>query len=302
MMKRLLKIFILTSIKRCWTYGEVRTSSTDEVTLSRHRYPDDWRLPEEDNILGKPFNFTATEITASSISLRWAMNTSYDLIKGYWFSYKRYKYDPFEDSTYYYLNKFFIWGSDPAYKLNGLIPNTMYEVWIEPKGMVHTDKGEQSEIIIATTDTAAPSAPQIKNVTCYDTQKIYLEWKRPTTYMNVPKYMQDKNVDYYYIYHKKALENSYKDYVKIQASSEFVQRFLLDKEYVDVATEYCVKISAGIWSTQFNEMYKSDFSDEMCVDMPQVGCIFYPSISEEPSLALELGVFIIPITCLLLFV
>ena len=184
-MRRLLIIFILTSIKRCWTYGEERPSSSEEdddtVILSTWHSsdPDTWRLSED--ILGKPFNFTATEITATSISLHWAMNTNYDLIEGYWFNYK---YDSYEDSTYYYLNHYFIWGSDPAYKLTGLSPNTMYEVWIEPKGVVHTDKGEQSEKIIVTTDTAAPSAPTITNVTCYDTQKIYIEWKRPSTYNN----------------------------------------------------------------------------------------------------------------------
>ena len=144
---------------------------------------------------------------------------------------------------------------------------------------MHTDWGEESEKTTVTTDTAAPSAPLITNVTCYDTQKIYIEWKRP--YYNY-KFM---GVDYYYIFYKKALEHSYEEYVKILANSEVVQRFLLDKEYVDVSNEYCVKISAGVWSTHFNAMYKSDFSDEICVELPQVGCSHSPSILEQPSLA-----------------
>ena len=283
MMKRLLIILILTSIKRCcWTNGEVRP--TEEVILSRWHSgdPDTWRLSKDDNILGKPLNFTATEITGSSISLRWVMNTSYELIKGY-----RGHYKYFFEEDYYFLNSFFIWGSDPAYKLTGLIPNKTYEVRIEPVGLVHTDEGEKSDTITVTTDTAAPSAPLITNVTCYDTQKIYIEWKKPLTYYN-RRFMRDKNVDYYFIYYKKALENSYEEYVKIWPNSEVVQRFLLDKEYVDVSNEYCVKISAGIWSAKFIAMYKSNFSDEICVELPQVGCSHSPSISEQPSLGLEL--------------
>ena len=79
----------------------------------------------------------------------------------------------------------------------------------------------------------------------------------------------------------------------MQANSEVFQRYLLEEDYADVATEYCVKISAGIWSRQFNALYKSDFSDEICVDLPQVGCTPPP---------LELGNFILPTCLLLLFV
>ena len=112
-------------------------------------------MSENDNNLGKPFNFSASEITASSISLRWEMNTGYDLIEGYWLKYKYNSFEPY--STDYIENQKFIRGSDPAYKLTGLRPNVTYEVWITPKGMVHADMGEASEKITVTTETAAPA-------------------------------------------------------------------------------------------------------------------------------------------------
>ena len=138
------------------------------------------RLPEEDNVLGTPFNLTASNITASSLSLGWAMNTSYNKIRGYRVFYKHNSYEDIKT----------IEGPDPAYKLTGLSPYTMYEVWVMPIGVDGTEKGQASEKIFKTTDTASPSAPFITNVTCYETQKIYIEWKRPSTYY--------RNVDYYY--------------------------------------------------------------------------------------------------------
>ena len=213
------------------------------------------RLPEEDNILGTPFNLTATNITASSISLGWAMNTSYNQIRGYRVFYKHNSYEDIKT----------IEGPDPAYKLTGLSPYTMYEVWVMPIGVVGTEKGQASDKIFKTTDTASPSAPFITNVTCYETQKIYIEWKRPSTYY--------KNVDYYYIYYRTALESSYEENVQIQANSEDDQRFFLEKENVDVANEYCMKICAGTKSTKSSAVYKGEFSDEMCVELPQIGCI-----------------------------
>ena len=141
----------------------------------------------------------------------------------------------------------------------------MYEVWVMPIGVVGTEKGQASERIFKTTDTASPTAPFITNVTCYETQKIYIEWKRPSTYY--------KNVDFYYIYYKTTSESSYEEKVQIQANIEDDQRFFLEKENVDVENEYCMKICAGTKSTKSSAVYKGDFSDEMCVELPQIGCI-----------------------------
>ncbi len=58
------------------------------------------------------------------------------------------------------------------------------------------EEGVKSAEVPAVTDTEAPSAPFITNATCYESLKIYLEWKKPKNIY--------KQVDYYYIYYKPA--------------------------------------------------------------------------------------------------
>ena len=272
MMKKILIVFILTSIKRCWTS---KSKIEEEApTTKKHE-----RLLEDNNILGTPFNLTATDITASSISLSWAMNSSYDQIRGYIVIYRNKK-----QITYKGID-----GSNPAHKLTGLRPKARYEVWIEPRGVVYNnDHKKASEKIIVTTDTAGPSAPTITNVTCYGTQKIYVEWKKPSIYY--------KNVDYYYIYYK--TESSHEEYVHIQAKPGSVQRFLLDAKYVDFkgntislvekGNKFCVRISVGKKNTA---VYKGEFSNEMCVDMHEIGCI--PSASAKSKIQISLALIVI---------
>ena len=210
-------------------------------------------LEEEENTLGTPYNLTAKNITASSIRLTWALNTSYNRIKGYRVFYKHNSYEDVKTFA----------GQQPQYILKGLNPYTQYEFWVMPIGVDEADRGQVSEKIFKTTDTAAPSSPFITNVTCYETQKIYIEWKRPKTYY--------KTVDFYFIYYKSSSDSDYKE-VQIQADAEDDQRFFLEKDSVNVLNSYCMKICAGTKSTKSIDVYKGEFSEEKCVDLPEVGC------------------------------
>merc|ERR1719308_586734 len=177
-------------------------------------------LPSEPVVeLGQPPNITAT-----NMHLAWVMTSSYNDIRGYRVFYKHNSYEDIKTFD----------GQKPEFVLSGLVPYTQYKVWVVPVGLAKTGgTGKPSENILQTTDTAEPSAPFITNVTCYETQKIYIEWKRPKTYY--------KTVDYYYIYYKAEDDSVYQN--------------------VDVKRNYCLKICAGTKSTKSSSVYKGEFSE-----------------------------------------
>jgi len=230
-------------------------------------------LPSEPVVeLGQPQNLTATNITATSMHLAWVMTSSYNDIRGYRVFYKHNSYEDIKTFD----------GQKPEFILSGLVPYTQYKVWVVPVGLAKNGgTGKPSENILQTTDTAEPSAPFITNVTCYETQKIYIEWKRPKTYY--------KTVDYYYIYYKAEDDSVYQN-VQIQANADDDQRFFLEKENVDVKRNYCLKICAGTKSTKSSSVYKGEFSEELCVYLPAVNCSEVERAGEPaPSPAAELS-------------
>ena len=221
----------------------------EEATIS-------WEEEEEAELaeLASPQNLTVTNFTANSIFLTWVMNSSYNDIGGYRVYYKH----NYEDIKTVLDQK-------PQYLLSNLIPFTKYEVWVVPVGKETTEtEGEPSEKIFQTTDTAAPTAPFITNVTCYETQKIYIEWKRPKDYY--------KTVDYYFINYRPSLASAEYEDVQIQANAEDDQRFFLEKERLHIPNRYCLKIRAGTKSIKTSDVYLGDFSEEKCVLLPRVGC------------------------------
>ena len=230
------------------------TTADEEATIA---WPEEDVVVQKESVeLGTPQNLTVTNFTANSIFLTWVMNSSYNNIGGYRVYYKH----NFEDIKTTY-------GQKPEYLLSKLNPFTKYEVWVVPVGETEME-GKPSEKIWQTTDTAAPSAPFITNVTCYETQKIYIEWKRPKTYY--------KTVDYYYIHYKPSLESARYEDVQIQADVEDDQRFFLEKERLHIPNNYCLKISAGTKSTKTSEVYLGEFSEEKCVLLPRQGCAEQP--------------------------
>jgi hypothetical protein len=70
-----------------------------------------------------------------------------------------------------------------------------YDIWVVAVGL--ESEGPKSAELPAVTDTEAPSAPFITNATCYESLKIYLEWKKPKTiYKQVALRMTVINVNY----------------------------------------------------------------------------------------------------------
>ena len=190
--------------------------------------------------LGKPHNLTASNVTATSMQLSWKMNTSFNNIRGYRVFYK---HDSYADIKTFN-------GQLPRFSLSGLVPYTQYNVWVRPISTSHPNViAEESETILQTTDTAEPSAPFITNVTCYETQKIYIEWKRPTLYY--------KTINYYFVYYRAEGEREFKSH-QMQADSKDDQRFFLEQENSSLTPRknYCIKISAGTRSTSSDIVYQ----------------------------------------------
>ena len=190
--------------------------------------------------LGKPHNLTAFNVTATSMQLAWTMNTSYNNIRGYRVFYK---HDSYADIKTFN-------GQSPRFPLSGLVPYTQYNVWVRPISTSHPNViAAESDTILQTTDTAEPSAPFITNVTCYETQKIYIEWKRPSLYY--------KTINYYFVYYRAEGETEFKSH-QMQADSKDDQRFFLEQENSSLTPRksYCIKISAGTRSTSSDIVYQ----------------------------------------------
>jgi len=252
-----------------------RTADEEGTTL--------WPLLEEQEELGRPQNLSASNITATSMFLTWAITSSYNHIRGYRVFYKRGTYEDIKTFD----------GQKPRFLLTGLVPFTQYAISIVPVG-VSGGLGQASESILRTTDTTDPSAPFITNVTCYETQKIYIEWKRPKIYF--------KTVDYYYIYYKPDIKTEFED-VQIQANADDDQRFFLEKDsLLDVETIYCLKICAGTKSIKSAAVYKGQFSEELCVFLPRNGCEAPPSPADPagPADQLSVGIIVGAVAALLL--
>lgn len=77
------------------------------------------------------------------------------------------------------------------FTITNLRPFTRYKIIVKA---VTSEEGKPSQTLDVTTDVQGPSSPFIKNLTCYGSDKIYLEWERPASY--------NKQVDYYFVYYR----------------------------------------------------------------------------------------------------
>ena len=73
--------------------------------------------------------------------------------------------------------------SSRKYNLTGLNPFTKYTIWIKALLVDSTNDEEflsdKSEAILVETDVGEPSAPIITNLTCYESNSLFIQWKRP---------------------------------------------------------------------------------------------------------------------------
>lgn len=122
---------------------------------------------DEDPEIYQPKNLVADSVTQFSISLSWELEVDPVEIDKYRIHYKH----------QHYVDVITILQSENSYVLEGLVPYTSYEIWVE--SIVNGTTSERSESIFAQTDVQEPSPPKILNLTCWDTGAIYLEWARP---------------------------------------------------------------------------------------------------------------------------
>jgi len=155
---------------------EIQISANDEQEI------DD---SEDDLEFYQPKELKAIETTQTSISLEWVLDADpIDLDISYRIHYKHQIFNDVKTISQ----------SDPAYILQGLEPFTQYEIWVE--AIVNGTSSPASDHVFARTDIKEPSAPNIVNVTCYDTGALLVQWSRPDKF--------HKSVDYYTIYYRAA--------------------------------------------------------------------------------------------------
>jgi hypothetical protein len=120
--------------------------------------------------IGHPQKLEAIGSTQTSISLQWEIDIDPEFVDSYRIYYR---HQNFEDVKT-------VKEPQPSHILKGLEPYTQYEIWVA--SIVNGTSGLDSEHIFATTDVEEPSAPEITNVTCYDTGMLYVGWTRPLRY------------------------------------------------------------------------------------------------------------------------
>jgi len=233
---------------------EIQISSNDEGDGGINDDSDD--DSDDDLEFYQPKELKAIESTQTSISLEWILDADpLDLDISYRIHYK---HQHFEDVKT-------IRKSDPAYILQNLEPYTQYEIWVFTH--VNGSASPSSDHIWAHTDIKEPSAPNIINVTCYDTGQLLVEWTRPDKYY--------KSVDYYTIYHRPASAGMFEQ-ITIQSTDtdkESLLNFII--ENLTGNQEYVIKICAGTKRLSFEsepEPLLGEASAEFHVFLPKEKC------------------------------
>lgn len=188
--------------------GEDEEGSGDAVTLSDRLVADqgDDRPPgpshahadSEDFDQVRPVDIRVAAFAPRELALTWnlPLKDRSTIVTGYRIWYRNYGSNFTDVKT--------IQSDATLYKLTGLSPFTMYEIWVE--GILNnTIRTEPSAKISAHTDVDQPGPPVIHNVTCHGTGSLFVEWSKPNEYFN--------SVDYYRIYYRNSDDSKFKSVV-----------------------------------------------------------------------------------------
>ncbi|XP_017785982.1 PREDICTED: tyrosine-protein phosphatase 99A isoform X2 [Nicrophorus vespilloides] len=191
----------------------------------------------DEGVPSEPLNLTVLNITSESIYLAWSEPEKKNgPITGYRIYYNSRNITSVQSITSLDPN------SSLQYNLTDLKPYTEYMILVQAS--TAKNEGVQSKSVINKTDIGGPSAPKILNLTCENSETIYVKWQRPTVYYN--------SLDLYNIY---VQGGSYTDNIQLTTSTEH-----LDTSYsirnVSTNTRYKLMISAStrsIYSAKYIE-------------------------------------------------
>ncbi len=190
-------------------------------------------------VFPSPDGLRVVNATKDSILLRWNYTTAAgDLLTGFRIHYF---HEPYEDVKTIGTKSTMVSGSSSGgdenskekthfYELSGLgrlrkrfyiisllnktssEPYTVYKIWVN--AIVNGEETNASAQLRANTDVDKPSAPILVNVSCHDTGKIYVEWRRPRRVV--------KKVDVYMLYYKRGPNPTFKS-LSVDSTDEEVQ-------------------------------------------------------------------------------
>lgn len=120
-------------------------------------------------------------------------------------------------------------------------PFTLYHIWVRAYTQRHT--GDNSNAVKVKTDVAGPSAPPIFNLTCHNSDSLYIAWGRPSRYYS--------HVDMYYVHFRSEYAWSFEE-IAMDASLDPSQEHHMLIPNLTANTLYEVKVQGATRSVLYH--------------------------------------------------
>ncbi|XP_028968675.1 tyrosine-protein phosphatase 99A [Galendromus occidentalis] len=211
----------------------------------------------DEGIPSAPQNLTADKVTQSSVLLHWAEPAQPNgVIRGYLIHFS-------QASSRNETQVKKVIGSRPLneYILSDLKPFSLYHIWVKAYTQRHT--GDNSNAVEVKTDVAGPSAPPIFNLTCHNSDSLYIAWGRPSRYYS--------HVDMYYVHYRSEYAWSFEE-IAMDASQDPSQEHHMLIPNLTANTLYEVKVQGATRSVLYHsKLYKGEFSESRRVILSGTG-------------------------------